>query len=139
MVAQSGTATVPSDVSPLLEEGAEDYNEGAFWEAHEAWEEAWHLLRDEGLETEADIVQGLILATAAFENLDRGKPDGFAVQGAKALTRLRQNPGHAARLGVENEPAFRDELLEVYLLVQRKRIRSLDEVPDGAPRLTIRS
>lgn len=139
MVADPGTAATPSAVATLLEEGAEDYNDGAFWDAHEAWEEAWHLLKDNDLETEAETVQGLILATAAFENLEREKPEGFAVQAAKALTRLRENPGHASRLGVENEPAFRDALLDVYLLVQRERIRSYDELPEGAPRLTVRS
>ncbi len=84
-------------------------------------------------------MQGLILATAAFENLERGKPGGFAVQGAKALTRLRENPGHASRLGVENEPAFREALLEVYLRVQRDRIQDLTDLDDGAPRLTVRT
>lgn len=121
-----------------LAEGARRYNEGAFWEAHEAWEEAWLALREEGREADARVVQALILASAAFENLDRGKPRGFAVQGAKALTRLREAPGRAEALGVANEAAFREGLTDAYLAGQRDRVEHLDELGVDPPRLTVR-
>lgn len=123
------------DVRDLIAHGAQLYNDGQFWEAHEAWEEAWLALKDAGERERADLVQGLILATAAFENLSRGKPSGFATQGAKALHRLRESGEALAELGVANAARFADELLDVYLDVQRRKVSSLDGLDRQPPRL----
>lgn len=129
----------PTDdrVEALVAEGAELFNRGEFWEAHEAWEVAWHSLRDAGASDLADLLQGLILATAAFENLDRGKPRGFAVQGAKALSRMRRHEGLGSELGIADERGFYEALLDVYLRVQRERIGDLDALPVDVPELRI--
>lgn len=124
-------------LAALIREGADRYNAGDFWEAHEDWEEAWLALREVGQAALADLVQGLILATAAFENLARGKPRGFATQGAKALHRLRRRGERLPELGVQEGQRFREELLEVYLDVQRKGIEELDELDAEAPRLVV--
>lgn len=128
---------VGDPVRELVREGADLYNRGAFWEAHEAWEDAWHTLRDEGETALGDLLQGLILATAAFENLRRGKPRGFATQGAKALTRFRRHEGLGAQLGLVDEVEFYEAFLEVYLQVQRGKIDTLDDDRVEAPTLTV--
>jgi len=52
------------------------FNEGFYWEAHEAWESFWHAL---GRTTpEAQFVQGLIHLAAAAVKIREGKPNGVA-------------------------------------------------------------
>ncbi len=52
------------------------FNEGFYWEAHEAWEHFWHVL---GRTTpEARFVQGLIHLAAACVKIREGKPAGVA-------------------------------------------------------------
>lgn len=120
-----------------IREGAQRYNEGAFWEAHEDWEEVWLELLAADEDELAHLVQALILATAAFENLDRGKPRGFATQAAKALHRLRALGGRLPELGVEDGERFTEELLDVYLDVQRKGVEQLAELDAEPPRLRV--
>lgn len=124
-------------VRELVVKGAGEYNQGRFWEAHEDWEEGWHLLRGQGLTEQADYLQGLILATAGFENLSRGKPAGFQVQLAKALHRLRRHAGHGPHLGLADEEAFREALTDVYLDVMRLKIGDLDALAREPPRLEL--
>ncbi len=50
------------------------FNEGFYWEAHEAWEQFWHAL---GRTTpDARFVQGLIHLAAAAVKIREGKPAG---------------------------------------------------------------
>ncbi len=126
-----------AEVRSLVAKGAAEYNAGRFWEAHEDWEEAWHLLRDDGQGDRADHLQGLILATAAFENLSRGKPAGFRVQMAKALHRLRRHADLWHDLGLADEAAFREALLDVYLDVMRQKLTDLDGLTQDPPHLEL--
>jgi predicted metal-dependent hydrolase len=130
-------AKTSADVIARMEEGARLYNRGEYWKAHEAWEQAWHTLRGEEDPVLADLVQAFILATAAFENLSRGKQRGFATTGAKALHRLRAHRERAAELGVANAETFYEELLDVYLEVHRKKLVSLKALDRPAPRLVV--
>lgn len=107
-----------SEVPRLLAEGARRFDAGQYWDAHEAWEEAWHALRAAGRAEDADFLQGLILATAATENLKRGKVAGFVRQGAHALWRLRRHAASAPALGVR--AGFADEFLDFYLDATRR-------------------
>lgn len=93
-------------VPALVAEGAGRYNAGHYWHAHESWEKAWHGLRAAGKQEEADFLQGLVFATAAFENFARGKPVGARRQLAKALRRLRETAGHGRALGLADETGF---------------------------------
>jgi predicted metal-dependent hydrolase len=56
---------------PELKEGARLFDAGRFWEAHEAWEQAWKRL-PKGSD-ERRFYQGLILLAAAFLHRERGK------------------------------------------------------------------
>lgn len=68
------------------------FNDGAFWEAHEALETIWRSVPDED---EALVIQGLIQAAAALWHRERGNPHGVTVVGQAALEKLRA-PQHPA-------------------------------------------
>lgn len=124
-----------SEVPRLFAEGAALYNDGDYWEAHESWEAAWHSLRAAGRQDDARFLRGLILATAAFENLSRGKPAGFQRQMAKALIRLRALRGRGeAVLGLLGEDALREALTDLFLDAMTVRhLEGLDDLPADPP------
>lgn len=64
------------------------FNRGAYWESHEALEEAWR-------ETGSDFYQGLILLASAFVHVGRRNGHGVGAQIGKAEARLRPfDPSH---------------------------------------------
>jgi hypothetical protein len=69
-------------------EGAEHFNAGRWWEAHEAWEAVWRGATG----SERELWRGLILAAAALLHRERGNAHGVLIQGASALERLRTPP-----------------------------------------------
>ncbi len=124
-------------LTELVAEGAELFNQGAYWEAHEAWEEGWLALREAGRWPEADLLQGLILATAALENLSRGKPAGFTTQGAKALARMRAHPEAGQAIGLADLKAFQEAFTDLYLEAVSRKLSSLEALEGTVPRLEI--
>lgn len=82
----------PIDRPALARRAVELFNDGAFWEAHEALETIWRSVADE---QEALAVQGLIQAAAALWHQQRGNRHGVTVVGEAALNKL-QGPQHAA-------------------------------------------
>jgi len=52
-----------------FEEGVQLFNDGLFWEAHEAWEDVWREKQD----PQRQLIQGLIQAAAAY-HLIRSRP-----------------------------------------------------------------
>lgn len=118
-----------AEVPRLFAEGADRFNGAEYWEAHEDWEAAWHSLRAVGRDDDARFLRGIILATAALENLSRGKPDGFRRQMAKALTRLRDLAGRGETvLGWTNEDAVREALVDLFL--DAMTVRHLEGIDD---------
>lgn len=79
----------------LLRLGVDLYNAGHYWNAHEAWEQAW-------LDAEPELrafYQGLIQVTAAFVHVTRNEyPGSIRLLGA-GLEKLRRYPG--SFLGVD--------------------------------------
>ena len=91
--------------SEALARGAALFNDGLYWEAHEAWEELWLELEDEP----KLFVQGLIqvaagyfkatvqlqprgcvkLLTTALDKLDRAPPDFMGVETRRFLPAVR--------------------------------------------------
>ena len=64
-------------MDPTLErklylEGIQLFNEGEFFEAHEVWEDAWHMARG----VKHDFYQGLIQCAVALEHYRRSNPRG---------------------------------------------------------------
>lgn len=68
--------------------GADLYNHGYLWEAHEAWEALWHVSKPERLL--ASYLQGLIQCAAAWLKLSMQQPKGFERLSALALEKLDQ-------------------------------------------------
>jgi predicted metal-dependent hydrolase len=116
-----------------LAKGAELFNRGLFWEAHEAWEEAWLEEEDE----RKLFLQGLIqvaagyhkatvqkqprgcvkLLTSALEKLDPRPPDFMGVETRRLLPAVRRTLAEAQRWlegGPELDPGLipRLELVE---------------------------
>jgi uncharacterized protein len=96
--------TVPGTLVDAFLRGALLFDSGAFFEAHEAWEERWRV------ETHADsrrCLQGLIQVAAAFHKLGLKAPDSAARLLAQGLAKLDACP--ASRLGSDLS-AFREGL-----------------------------
>ena len=101
------------DVPRLLREGAAEFNARRFFQAHEAWESAWHALRKHGAPDPAELLHGLILVAAALENATRGKEVGFKRQYAEGLYLMRTHQGAAAGIGLS--PHLLDDLALLYV------------------------
>ncbi len=91
-----------------LERGRQLFNEGKFFEAHEAWETAWRV--EQGVDRL--VFQGLIMAAAAFVKVGRSEPRG-AVKLVESS--LRVTPAMDERLALE---PFRDRLAELLPLLR---------------------
>jgi len=74
---------------PDVVEGVRLFNEGRYFEAHDAWEEHW----GHGPKAERDLVKGLIKAAVGLHHLHHGNAVGFAVQVREALPMLRAGAG----------------------------------------------
>ena len=62
------------------------FNEGFYWESHEAWEPFWHGLGRTS--PEAQYVQGLIHLAAACVKIREGRPEGVRRHTQRARTLL---------------------------------------------------
>jgi hypothetical protein len=60
------------------------FNEGFYWESHEAWESFWHALGRTS--PEAQFVQGLIHLAAACVKIREGRPEGVRRHTQRART-----------------------------------------------------
>ena len=90
---------------PALVEFVRLFNEGRYWHAHEALEQAWR-------EGKSPFYQGLIIYASAFVHAQRGNPRGVVLQLQKVPRYLQRYP--AAYLGVDVEGILRHagELIE---------------------------
>jgi predicted metal-dependent hydrolase len=70
------------------------FNDGQFFECHEAWEEIWK--RSDG--DEKLFYQGIIQAAVAILHAQRGNPDGARSLLEKSLTKLNAMP--AEHMGI---------------------------------------
>ena len=77
-----------------LREGAELFEAGYYWEAHEAWEQAWVAAGRRG--AVADFLKGLIKLAAAGVKIYEGQPTGVkrhAIRAAALFTSVQQELG----------------------------------------------
>ncbi|HYO71336.1 MAG TPA: DUF309 domain-containing protein [Archangium sp.] len=79
---------MPRGFDTCLAEGVALFNAGRFFEAHEAWEEAWE--RESG--PRRLLLQGLILVAAGWLKRDTGKARGAWTLFSRALERLESLP-----------------------------------------------
>jgi hypothetical protein len=111
-----------SEKQALVQLGADLYNAGHFWHAHEAWEEVW-------LEAETpdrDFYQGLIQVAAAFVHVTRSEYPGsvrLLDSGISKLARYRQGlDGVALAPFVDGARRAREALLSL----GEKRVSEFD-------------
>lgn len=82
--------------SGQFERGVALFNQGKFFEAHEAWEESW--LAEH--EPEKIFLQGLIQVAAAFHHAQRRNTRGMRSLLAAGLAKLSQFAGDHRGIGV---------------------------------------
>lgn len=70
---------------PQVLVGADLFDRGEYFEAHEAWEDHW----GSGPREERELMLGLIKAAVALHHLANGNEAGFLWQAKEALPRLR--------------------------------------------------
>ncbi|MDQ3035293.1 MAG: DUF309 domain-containing protein [Myxococcota bacterium] len=97
--------------------GARCFDESAFFEAHEAWEDRW---RESVDDDERRVFQGLVQIAAALHKLHAmGAPDAASRLLAKGLAKLDASPERVASLGLE---AFRDQVRACEPAVREARL-----------------
>jgi predicted metal-dependent hydrolase len=75
-------------IAELVREGARLFDEGRFFEAHEAWEAHWLVEKDEPRRL---LLQGLIQIAAAFHKLvEKDAPESAASLYEKGLAKLER-------------------------------------------------
>jgi uncharacterized protein len=79
---------MPKSATEYFEEGISLFNEGKFFECHEAWEEVWN--RSAG--DEKLFYQGIIQAAVAILHAQRGNLTGAVSLYAKASAKLDHLP-----------------------------------------------
>jgi uncharacterized protein len=94
-------------VTEFFEEGIDLFNEGKFFECHEAWEEVWK--RSDG---DAKLFyQGIIQAAVAILHAQRGNLTGAASLYSKASAKLDHLPSQHMGLALGE---LRDALKEFF-------------------------
>lgn len=96
---------LPSD----LVAGAERFNRGDYFEAHEEWEKTWYGREGE----EGRFLKGLIQVAVSLHHLEEGNLRGARKVMGTALGYLREFPSHHAGADLEDllrqiDPLFRE-------------------------------
>ncbi len=88
----------PRDRTTAFREGLALFNQGRFFDCHEAWEVVWK--QAEG--AERLLVQGLIQAAVALLHVERGNLRGARSVYAKACAKLDPLPSNLMGLALED-------------------------------------
>ncbi len=96
--------------------GVDLFNHAYWWEAHEAWEEVWHLTRDP---IQHEFFHGLIQLAAGLLKWQIGRTRGVRILSVKTITRMKvvrdsgQLINHRYYMGIDM-PALVDFLQRVF-------------------------
>lgn len=101
------------------------FNEGRYWDSHEALEDRWR-------RTESDFYQGLIIYASAFVHAERGNMNGVEAQLEKALRYLDPYPDCYHGLDVAE---LRGEAARCLDLVRGRRVEAPTARQDDRERL----
>lgn len=91
---------------PELDRGAELFDRGEFYEAHEEWEDEWH----EAAGDSRLLLHGLIQTAAAYVHLYRGNPRAVASLADSALQHLEEVPERHLDVDVEQLRSLNEEI-----------------------------
>jgi predicted metal-dependent hydrolase len=110
-----------------LARGVELFNQGEFWEAHEAWEGAWmpHRLAPEG-----DFYKGLVQVAAGFYHYQRRNKNG-------ALIKWRDGAAYLRPFAPEHEGIVVGPIIETVEALRAQLASNSDWPELAAPRLEI--
>lgn len=97
-----------ADASAILARGVDLFNRGAYWEAHEAWEELWLVAGPELRR----FVQGLIQLAAAWHHVGRENRRGAERLFRSGLEKLSGYPPGFAGIDVSNAVACAKSALD---------------------------
>jgi uncharacterized protein len=96
-------------IAEFFDEGVDLFNEGKFFECHEAWEEVWK--RSDG---EAKLFyQGIIQAAVAILHAQRGNLTGAASLYSKASAKLDHLPSEHMGIALSE---LRDALKQFFVI-----------------------
>jgi len=113
-----------ASIDDIVRAGAQLFDAGRFFEAHEAWEAHWLVEKDESRRL---LLQGLIQVAAALHKLiDKQAPEPAASLFAKGLAKLDACP---ARMDGLDVAAFRDGVRVCARAAERGRFD-----PTGVPK-----
>lgn len=92
----------------LFDHGIHLFNEGRFWDAHEAWEQVWRACEDES----RIFFQAIIQAAAGFHLItELPRPSGARKNLAKAREKLALFPGTFLEIDVDELRGVVEEAL----------------------------
>ena len=80
---------------PRFPEALELFNSGAWYEAHDAFEEIWH----EQIDPERKLIQAFVQIAVAHVHLERGNTNGATILLGEGIGRLR--PSLPSALGLD--------------------------------------
>jgi hypothetical protein len=106
------------------EEGARSFNEGRYWDAHEAWERGWTRLPPD----DRAYVQALIQVAAVLLHLERGRPDPARRLARAALDKFaatREVQARVPRLEIPGAEEFLEQVLVTVVSEQGQAGKSL--------------
>ena len=116
-----------SESTPYLW-GADLYNHGYLWEAHEAWEGLGHAAKQDRIQ--ALFLQGLIQCAAAWLKIPMGQPRGVERLSALALEKLEE-------VGRREGPHYMGVDLTRFAEAVRAFAASQPTALEGYPRLVL--
>jgi len=87
------------DTNPYFLYAVDLFNHHCFWEAHESWEDIWHLEDDQQLR---DLLQGLIQLSGGFLKIIQRNEKGVRTLWGKAKPRLPK--AFLEEIGIELGP-----------------------------------
>jgi len=105
-----------------FEEGIELFNQGRFFDCHEAWEEVWKQARGQ----EKLFYQGLIQAAVAILHAQRGNREGARSLYAKARAKLDSVAPEHMGLAIGK---LRDDLAKFFESALSEQRRALSRPP----------
>lgn len=108
--------------------GADLYNAGFFWEAHEVWEGLWHSAKHDALQ--ADFLQGLIQCSAACLKIPMQQPAGLEKLSTNGLARLE-------RVASASRGDYMGLAVREFVDRFRAFAASRPETPDDRPRIAL--